>query len=99
MPGAAQRAAMSAVALPSAGPAVQLPASVVVLIQPEGRHANRYLEGFYCAAAASDFVFPLGPAARRSAAAAAPRRQVTRMMPIGVPRVPYRTPKARLSWA
>jgi ATP-dependent Clp protease protease subunit len=29
----------------------------------------------------------------RSAAAAAPRRQVTRMMPIGVPRVPYRTPK------
>lgn len=30
---------------------------------------------------------------RRSAAAASPRRQVTRMMPIGVPRVPYRTPK------
>lgn len=28
-----------------------------------------------------------------SNAAVAPRRQVTRMMPIGVPRVPYRTPK------
>jgi hypothetical protein len=29
----------------------------------------------------------------RSSAMTAPRRQVTRMMPIGVPRVPYRTPK------
>ena len=40
---------------------------------------------------------PTRAACRRSAAAGghAARRQVTRMMPIGVPRVPYRTPKVR----
>ena len=34
-----------------------------------------------------------GAVASCSSGGGGPRRQVTRMMPIGVPRVPYRTPK------
>lgn len=65
------------------------------------RTAPGHTAGFWQAAAAQTAVAPSLRQRRQQQQQqlTAPRRRVTRMMPIGVPRVPYRTPKeGRWQW-